>query len=264
LIRHHGEHSIADSFRIHRRRSLCDVYGRDEAVGELMEPRRRRESDVPESAGPFSEAVAAARRDPVSAECRKLFDELRARCPDLFPDGRLAAGQVGPEVPIDRETGASVYRLVARQVAGLPTERFEVPGIVVWARGNDELVILVDDVRVTTAEGAMAVDVPVRCDEVGQATVRVRFAVGSDARPAGVMAATDERPFGPHEIIDVWGEALTAFAWQIVLTTATKLADATERDADGAGLIPAALRATQSGIAVLTMARHGFDRRTGA
>ena len=227
-----------------------------------MEPRRRRGGGVP--VGAFSEAVAAARNDPVSAECRRLLAALRERCPGLLPDRRFAAGQVGPEVPIDRETGASVYRLVARQVAGLPTERLDGPGIVVWARGDDELAILVDDVGVTTADGAVAVDVPVRCDEVGQATVRVRLAVGSDARPAGVVAATDERPFGPNEIIDVWGEALTAFAWQIVLTTAAKLADATGRDGDGAGLIPGALLATQGGLAVLTMARHGFDRRTGA
>ena len=229
-----------------------------------MGSRRRRESGVPALAGVVSEAAAAAHSDPVSAECQELLAALRARCPDLVPDRRLLAGQIGPEVPLDGETGASVYRLVARQVAGLPTERLDDPGVVVWAQGDDELAVLVDDVRVTTAEGAIAVDIPVRCDEVGQTTARVRFAVGSDARPAGVMASTDERPFGPHEVVDVWGEALTAFAWQMVPTTATKLADATGRDVDGAGLIPGALRATPDGIAVLTMARHGFDRRTDA
>ena len=93
------------------------------------------------------------------------------------------------------------------------------------------------------------------------AMARVRFAVGSDALPAGLLASTDQRPFGPPEIVDVWGEALIAFAWQMVLTTMTKLADAAGRDVDGAGLIPASLRATDAGIAVLTMARHSFDRR---
>ncbi len=40
--------------------------------------------------GPFSEAVAAARSDPVSAECRRLLAALRARCPK--------AGAVSEEV----------------------------------------------------------------------------------------------------------------------------------------------------------------------
>jgi hypothetical protein len=49
-----------------------------------------------------------------------------------------------------------------------------------------------------------------------------------------------------------------------VLGTAARIADATGRDVDGAGLIPVALRATDAGIAVLTMARHPFDRRASA
>src|SRR5262249_29401648 len=100
----------------------------------------------------------------------------------------------------------------------------------------------------------------VRCDQVGQATVRVRFALGSDDLPAGLVCTTDQRPFGPAPVVDVWGEALTAFAWQIVLTTAAKLADATGRDVDGAGLIPIGLRGGEPGIGVLTRARHSFDR----
>ncbi|HEX3609321.1 MAG TPA: hypothetical protein VHU14_06605 [Solirubrobacterales bacterium] len=220
--------------------------------------------DLPALAGGIVEAVEAARSDAVSAECEKLLATLRARCPDLILDRRLSAGQVGPEVPLDEERGPSLYRLVARQVAGLPTEGAKDPGVVVWARGDDELAVLVDEVKVTTAEGAIEIAIPVRCDQVGGATVRVRFAVGSEARPGGMVASTDQRPLGPHEVVDVWGEALTAFAWQIVLSTAARLADATGRDADGAGLIPAALQASARGIAVLTMARHSFDRPAGA
>jgi hypothetical protein len=178
--------------------------------------------------------------------------------------GRLTAGQVGPEVPLDAQRGAALYRLVARDVAGLPGEPGRDAGVVVWTQGDDELAVAVDGVSVATAEGAVTVSIPVRCDEVGATTVQVRFAVGSEARPGGMIVSTDERPLGPPAVIDVWGEALTAFAWQLVLSTAARLADAAGRDADGAGLIPAALRASEQGIAVLTMARHAFDRRTGA
>ena len=202
-----------------------------------------------------------APRDPVDDECRKLLELVRTRCPGLLDERRRPAGEVGPEIPIDPRSGASLYRLVARGVAGLSTEHTDDAGVVVWVSGDDELAVLVDKVRVKSGEGAVAVDIPVRCDRVGDAAVRVRFAVGSTDRPAGMMASTDERPFGPVEVVDVWGEALTAFAWQILLTSSAKLAHAAGRDADGAGLIPVAVRASLAGVAVLTMARHAFDRR---
>jgi hypothetical protein len=224
---------------------------------------REPRGELPALTGGIVEAVEAARVDAVGAECQKLLATLRARCPELALDRRLTAGQVGPEVPLDPERGPPLYRLVARQAAGLPAEGTDA-GVVVWSRGDDELAVLVNEVEVTTAEGAIAVAVPVRCDQVGQATVEVRFAVGSEARPSGMVASAAERPLGPPEVVDVWGEALTAFAWQVVLSTAARLADATGRDADGAGLIPAALQASERGIAVLTMARHSFDRPAGA
>jgi hypothetical protein len=90
----------------------------------------------------------------------------------------------------------------------------------------------------------------------------VRFAIGGDKRPAGMLASTDERPFGPVEVVDVWGEALTAYAWQILVHSSASLADAVGRDVDGAGLIPVGLRATGDGLAVATIARHSFDRRS--
>ena len=208
-------------------------------------------------------ASQGARTDAVSAECQKLLEALRKRCPDVFVPGlELKAGEVGPEIPIDRERGATLYRLVARRVAGLDPERPDDPGVVVWTQDADELAVFVDKVTVLTGDGGVAVDVPVRCDETGDAEVRVRFAVGSEKRPAGVLATTDERPFGPPEIIDVWGEALTSFAWQIVLRSSASVADAVGRDTDGAGLVPVGLQASEGGISVLTMARHSFDRRT--
>ena len=221
-------------------------------------PRRAGQRELPALTRTLTETVAA-REDRVSEECTRLLKLLRERCPGLFPS-QLNPGEVGPEIPLDREAVARLYRLVGRQVLGLSADGPS-DATVVWARGDSELAVLVDEIDVTPAPGAIAVDIPVRCDQVGQTNVRVRFAVGSDERPAGLVAATDERPFGPAEVIDVWGEELTAFAWQIVLTAANKLADATGRDIDGSGLIPAALKATEGGLAVLTMARQGFDRK---
>ena len=226
-------------------------------------PRRRPVPVLTEAVAAVVMATADRTADaPIKAECQRLLDTLRKNCPDLFvPGATLTPGAVGPDIPIDRDKGSQLYRLVARRVAGLPTDQPNDPGIAVWTQGSDELAVFVDKVNVTTADGAVAVDIPVRCDETGDSEVRVRFAVGSDKRPAGMMATTDERPFGPNEIVDVWGEALTSFAWQIVLSTTANVADATGRDADGAGLIPIGLRASDAGVAVSTMARHTFDRR---
>jgi hypothetical protein len=223
--------------------------------------RKRAPAQLPELSRAVADAVTARAADPVSDECRRLLVLLRERCPGLVPTVPLTPGQVGPEVPLGKDAGAALYRLVARQIAGLAAQPAGVEAVIVWTQGDDELAVLVDAVTVTTAQGAVAVDIPVRCDQIGRTSVRVRFALGSDSRPAGLLAATDQRPLGPPEIVDLWGEALTAFAWHIVLTTAGKLADASGRDADGAGLIPVAVRAGDAGITVVTMARHTFDRK---
>ena len=164
---------------------------------------------------PITEALdalvtdAPAHADPVNAECLKLLAALRQRCPDLFvPGTKLQPGEVGPEIPVNREQGAALYPLVARSVAGLPTDKPDDPGVIVWTQGDDELAVFVGKVQVVTTDGAVFVEIPVRCDETSDATVQVRFAVGSAERPAGMVATTDEQTFGPPAIIDVWGDAL--------------------------------------------------------
>jgi hypothetical protein len=226
-----------------------------------MPGRRGRQTELPQLTRALADALAPQPADPAGDECRRLLIELRERCPGLLPPAPLPSGQAGPEIPLAKETGAALYRLVARQLSGLGPQSAGQAGVVVWTQGDDELAVLVDEVSVTTAQGAVAVDIPVRCDQAGAATVTVRFATGSDARPAGFVASTDARPLGPAAVVDVWGEALTAFAWHLVLTTSTKLADASGRDADGAGLIPVGVRADDAGLVVLTMARHTFDRK---
>src|SRR5450631_1892696 len=40
-------------------------------------------------------------RDVLSAECAKLLEVVKARCPDLLPVAPLPAGTVGPEVDLN-------------------------------------------------------------------------------------------------------------------------------------------------------------------
>jgi hypothetical protein len=109
-------------------------------------------------------------------------------------------------------------------------------------------------------DGLIVVSIPVSCDQVKSTVVQVPFSIGSKAAPAGLIAATEQAPRGPDIIVKVWGESLVAFAWHTLLTVVTRIAGRAGVDADGAGLIPAAIAAGTDGVRILTQARQTFDR----
>ena len=188
---------------------------------------------------------------PPSAECKRLLQQLRDRCPNLLPPDPLPPGTVGAEIPLTKNDVQVLVLEAARH--GTATE-------VVWTQGESELVVTVGKVAVAIDRGLVTVSIPVSSDQTGAALIVVPFAVGDDEHPAGMLVATEERPRGPAIIVDAWGDALVAFAWDVLLTVATAVADASGSDKDGAGLIPAALTASPDGLRVLTMSRHAFDR----
>jgi hypothetical protein len=133
-------------------------------------------------------------------------------------------------------------------------------GSIVWTHGDNELQVHLAKVQVEVSPGLMLVSIPVHCEETGSARIDVPFAVGDDKRPAGMFAATELRPRGPAIITVPWSDALIAFAWQVLLSVTTGIAEGAGRDTDGAGLIPAAISTSSAGLTVLTQARHTFDR----
>ena len=64
-------------------------------------------------------------------------------------------------------------------------------------------------------------------------------------------------------IVEAWGEALIAFAWQCVLGMVSGLAGATGKDARGNVLVPAEMVVTANGIQIVPMARHRFVGSSG-
>jgi hypothetical protein len=128
----------------------------------------------------------------------------------------------------------------------------------VWSQGGSELVVGIGSVSIQTGDGVIVVTIPVRCDQSGQTQVTVSFAVGTPDQPTGLYAATQRRPQGPAVVIDSWGEALVAYAWQVVLGLVGGLAGAAGRDAQGNRLIAAQLQASADGLSILPMARHRF------
>lgn len=182
--------------------------------------------------------------------------------------GRLAAvrpamreGEVFDTVFVEGGKLAEFARIAARRGAGLvrPTQRTEI----VWVDGANQLAIDIGELDVRADDGQIRVRVPVRCDEVGAGEVMVLFVVGSDREPAGLYAAASKRPVGPELVVDLWGDALVAFAWQCVLGMVSGIAAATGKDARGNLLVPVEVVASARGVGIVPMARHRFTGSSG-
>jgi hypothetical protein len=134
--------------------------------------------------------------------------------------------------------------------------------MVVWEQGAAALAVGLSRLGLAVDEGTVTVTAPVWCDQLErrEGIVRVTFAVGSPSRPAGILAATTERPEGPAAVVAVWAEQLTAFAWQAVLDAAAGLAAEAGTDEDGVPLVATALAASADRLEIVPQARHGFDR----
>jgi hypothetical protein len=167
------------------------------------------------------------------------------------PPKPVPAGTVGTAIPIAKQTFQQLFLAAATQNNS---------GSVIWSQDGNELIVTTGKVTVDTDDGLVLVTIPVSCDQAANTTIQVPFAVGSVAQPAGLVAVTEERPRGPAVVVDVWAEALTAFAWRELLTVLARVAAQAGVDEDGAGLVPIALIATKDGVTILPMARHTFDR----
>ncbi len=199
---------------------------------------------------------ASVREREIDRTCRKLFEQLREKCPGLLPPRPLPAGEPGPDIELDRKSASLLLAAAGRKISGNQKA-------VIWSRAGNELAVLVDSLAVATEPGFIHVRIPVRCDQTGSSRVTVTFAVGSQDRPAGMIAATNPRPKGPPRIVALWSEALVALAWGAVLEMVQAVAFEAGEDIDRAGLIPGALFAGGNGLRLRTMARHPIDRRPG-
>lgn len=213
-------------------------------------------------------ADAALAASAVGNSCRALLEALRRRCPDLLPKQDLDPGGVGEPIPLPAKQATQLLVTAIRQGAAtgasgrVPPPDADLPEAVLWQEGADALLVQIARCRVELGEGEVAVTFPVRCDQLPDffGVVRVLFAVGTAKRPTGLLAATSSRPEGPPIVVQRWGEALTALAWQALLDLARGVAVHAGRDGDGAGLVPVALAASPDGLVVLPQARHPIDR----
>lgn len=174
---------------------------------------------------------------------------------------RLSPGELGPRFVISPGAAQELLPAAARQAAGhvWPTRDTEV----LWVQGTDELAVSIARLGLQLAEGLVTLQLNVRCDQTGPATVDVAFACGSAKQPAGLYTATPRSPRGPAAIVPIWGDALVAFAWHCLLNLVCGAASAAGKDLRGNVLVPVDLAASERGLAVQTMARHHFYGGSG-
>lgn len=179
--------------------------------------------------------------------CRKLLDELRRLCPELVPGPPLPPGRLGSPVLLNAD--------VLQALVGVAVGAAEEPRVV-WQAAGSEVLVHLDATRAVTREGLLLINLVVEAEQTGRAEVVVPFAVGSIERPAGMVVLTEPKPRGPAVLVDRWGEAIVAAAWQVLLDIAGAAARASGGDVAGRQLRPGALVAGEEGLQVLPQAEH--------
>ena len=181
-----------------------------------------------------------------------VLTRLRAELPGTLPARPLATGRKGAVLPVASSALGTLVKLAALR-------RSEGEESVVWDDGVNQLTVHAAKIRPVVTEGMVRISIPVECDQT-RATMEIVFAVGSERRVAGMIAATADRPAGDPLIARVWGDPLIAFAYGTLLDLADSLAGASGRDEKNDRLVPRGLVARRGQLSVETQARFVYDR----
>lgn len=176
----------------------------------------------------------------------------------LPPNIKLPPGTLAPDllrVPIGDAN--KVLRGIIHLVADIPADA---PKDVVWVDGANELRVLLDRTTLTCAPGFVTVSLTVECEELREPQrLDVAFAVGRKDKPTGLLMSTFDRVQGPALIAEYWSGALSAFAWEALVTTAQQLAGAVGKDAGGKPLVPGSIAADTDALLLGAMSRTALN-----
>lgn len=197
--------------------------------------------------------LSAAERAALNTRCQKLLADLRKQCPEI-PQSQVPTGTVAEPVVIpEKEVGDSLIAMLTDSGRR---------NTVVWAEGDSEAIVHFDQTKVLTLpHGLMLVGITLQTVESGPkpVTLTVPFALGHDKRVAGMIAMTEPRPRGPAVLVDRWGDAVVATAWQALLDLAAVRAAAAGSDAAGRPLMPAGLLVDPPRLVVVPRAPFDFE-----
>jgi hypothetical protein len=173
----------------------------------------------------------------------------------LPPERLLKPGTpVEDHIRVPVKDAQVILRSTVRLVADLPTDASP---DVVWVKGNSELMVHTNRIGIDCDDGLVTINVRVSCDQLRDGgTVAVPFAVGTAEAPSGLVMSTFTRPHGPELILPIWGEAITAFAWEALLHLAQQLSGEVGKDTQNRPLVPAEVGAAPGELLIRPMARH--------
>ncbi len=178
---------------------------------------------------------------------------------DLLPGHPVQAGSAAVDRTLPETALTSLIQSAAIVASGLDPATTAVPApAVLWTSGVNRLLIKVAGVTATLGEGTIVITVPVSCDQTGDAAVTVTFVTGTPDRLAGGIVTTEDHPRGPAIVVENWGEALVAFAWQTLVAATNALSGAAGGDFSGHSLITAAVTVNQAGLSITPMGKHTF------
>jgi hypothetical protein len=192
----------------------------------------------------------------------KLLLGVELRDPSWFRQVKLP---VAPGARTDRmltipQTDAQrLARTVVRRVVDLPVDATP---RVVWTNDRSELLVHTSTVALGCTTGLVTVSLRVECDQTGAVPITIPIAVGTKERPAGLIMQAFSHVDGPPIITRPWSEALTAFAWELLVETTRAVAAEVGKDERGRPLIPGAIGAETKVLLVQPMARHQVGKAT--
>jgi hypothetical protein len=171
------------------------------------------------------------------------------------PTAKLPAGAVVPDlIRVPVRDANTVLLSIIHLVADI---RADASPTVVWTLGAHELLVHLDRTQLVCAPGFVTLAFFVECDQVRSAQrVDVLMAVGSKARPGGLVMSTFDRVQGPLVITDTWSAPIIAFAWETLVTTTQQLTAGLGRDARKRALVPFSIAADTDVLLIGAMARH--------
>jgi hypothetical protein len=172
----------------------------------------------------------------------------------------LAPGTTPKPLTVPQAQANKLLGSIVRVVADIP--RGASPEVV-WTQGSDELLVDTRSIGLVCTNGLVRVSLAVDCDQLATpAKVTVPLAVGSPAQPNGLIMSSFTRIDAPGEIVHIWSEAITAFAWEALLELAAQLCAEVGKDGRGRPLIPVDISASNKHLIVTPMARHDVTRST--
>lgn len=201
---------------------------------------------------PFAVISAELISQPVSSACRKMLEAMQEKCPDLLPDIPLKEGQISAPIEVE----AKLFLKLTKTAIKPNTKK-----AIIWRENGSEVRFWPDKTVVDIQEGLILIGIVLEAQETGEQTLTVPFATGTEKRFAGTVMTTDQKPRGNERLINIWGDAVIAAAYEAVLQVVSGIAAETGIDTKGQNLRVGAIIAKQGILSVIPQAYFDFENK---